>query len=135
MKAAIHLGGNPPTPPLACGSNSTVSSFPGGLGRRGRRARALNRWRQAGARPELGRERRRKNQDRFLELFLLAKKKHWSCSHTTQEGPAAVASAIKLQGQRVHQQEHRLRGAQVIVRHHAETDLEPEARDQARFYD
>ena len=32
-------------------------------------------------------------------------------------------------------QEHRLRGAQDIVRHHAVTDLEPEARDPARFHD
>ena len=41
----------------------------------------------------------------------------------------------KLQGQPVLLQEHRLRGAQDIVRHHAEADLEPEARDQEHFHD
>ena len=35
----------------------------------------------------------------------------------------------------VHLQEHRLRGAQDTVRHHAETNLEPDARDQTGFYD
>ena len=45
----------PRTPPLACGSNFTVSSLLAeglGEGGEGRRARALTRQRQAGARPE-----------------------------------------------------------------------------------
>ena len=36
---------------------------------------------------------------------------------------------------KAHLEEHQLRGAQDVVRHHAETDLEPEARDQARYHD
>ena len=50
--------GNPPIPPLACGSNFTVSSLLGEVWG-GRRARALTvgaRPRQAGARPERRRE-------------------------------------------------------------------------------
>ena len=47
---------NPPTPPFACGSNSIVSSLLGGVWRRGRRALAFIRWRQAGARPQRRRE-------------------------------------------------------------------------------
>ena len=57
---ASHAAENPPTPPLACGSNSTVSSLVGRIWEGGRRARALNRRRQArrqaGARPERRRE-------------------------------------------------------------------------------
>ena len=98
-KIAMHL--NPSTPPLACGTNFIVSCSGigevwerevGGAGE-GRRARALNRRRQAGARQEPGRSDDGKPKDRFpdLSLRLFLNKKQWSCSHTPTEGSAAVA--------------------------------------------